>query len=58
MMPGISFSKLNLKMNQISTYESCNAITNARKYGPFVCIGFNLVTISMLQRHKENTVYY
>ena len=31
MMLGISFSELNLKMNQISTYESCNANRNAKK---------------------------
>ena len=30
-MLGISFSELNLKMNQISTYESCNANRNAKK---------------------------
>ena len=31
MMPGTSFSELNLKINQISTCESCNANKNAKK---------------------------
>ena len=53
-MLGISFSELNLKMNQISTYESCNANRNAKKKKR----SLNVVTMSMLQRHYEDTVYF
>ena len=55
-MLGISFSELNLKMNQISTYESCNANRNAKKKKKKRSI--NGVTMSMLQRHYEDTVYF
>lgn len=54
LMLGISFSELNLKMNQISTYESCNANRNAKKKK----MSLNVVTMSMLQRHYEDTVYF
>lgn len=54
LMLGISFSELNLKMNQISTYESCNANRNAKKKKR----SLNVVTMSMLQRHYEDTVYF
>ena len=54
-MLGISFSELNLKMNQISTYESCNANRNAKKKKKK---SLNVVTMSMLQRHYEDTVYF
>ena len=59
MMLGISFSELNLKMNQISTYESCNANRNAKKKKiKKKKWSLNVVTISMLPRHYEDTVYF
>ena len=54
-MLGISFSELNLKMNQISTYESGNANRNKKKKKKR---SLNVVTMSMLQRHYEDTVYF